>query len=116
MKNSISPSDVLHGFLRKVRIAHHIRGRVRLRLDASADYLDVPKAEARAFQSLLDRTPGVRSVQVNLLARSCIVHYDPEIIPERAWSDLLDGRVSDAAEILEHILRDTYVEIGNAKP
>ncbi|MHB1375572.1 MAG: hypothetical protein ACYC5W_12025 [Thauera sp.] len=109
------PFHELRGFLRDVRIAHHIRGRIRLKLDASAVSIDLPKLEARAFQSLLDRSPGVRSVQVNLLARSCTVHYDPEVIPERAWGDLLAGVASEAARILECILSDAYVEIGDAE-
>ncbi|ENO78479.1 HMA2 domain-containing protein [Thauera mechernichensis] len=108
--------EELRAFLREVRIAHHIRGRIRLKVEAAAVSIDFPRERAQVFQSLLDHIPGVRSVQVNLLARSCTVQYDPALIPERAWSDLLDGRVSDAAAILERILRDTYVEIGNAKP
>lgn len=115
MKKSTSPADVLPGILREVRIAHHIRGRIRLKLDPSVSYLDVPKVEAGAFHSLLNRTPGVRSVQVNLLARACIVQYDPEIIPERAWVDLLGGVTSEAAGILERILRNAYMEISHAK-
>lgn len=107
--------EELRSFLDDVRIAHHIRGRIRLKLENRAVSVDVPRAQARAFQSLLDRAPGIDSVQVNLLARSCTVHYDPIVIPERAWADLLGGTASDAADILERILRDTYLEIGNAE-
>ncbi|MBP6725678.1 MAG: heavy-metal-associated domain-containing protein [Thauera sp.] len=107
--------EELRGFLRDVRIAHHIRGRIRLKVEADIASIDFPRERARAFQSLLERIPGVRSVEVNLLARSCTVQYDPALIPERAWCDLLDGRVSAAAAILERILHDTYLEIGNAK-
>ncbi|NUQ50424.1 MAG: heavy-metal-associated domain-containing protein [Phycisphaerae bacterium] len=106
----------LRGFLREVRIAHHIRGRIRLKLDGRAVAIEVPRVEASAFQALLDRTPGVRSVQVNLLARSCTVHYDPEVIPERAWGDFLAGAASEAAAVLERILHDRYREIGDAEP
>jgi hypothetical protein len=55
-------------------------------------------------------------VQVNLLARSCTVHYDPEVIPERAWGDFLAGAASEAAAVLERILHDRYREIGDAEP
>ncbi|TXH92211.1 cation transporter [Thauera aminoaromatica] len=105
----------LRGFLRDVRIAHHIRGRIRLKLDGRAVSIDVPRVEAGAFQTLLDRTPGVHSVQVNLLARSCTVHYDPEVIPEHAWGDFLAGAASEGASVLERILHDSYREIGNAE-
>ena len=107
--------EELRSFLRDVRIAHHIRGRIRLKVEADVTLIDFPREHVRTFQSLLDRIPAVRSVQVNLLARSCTVQYDPELIPERAWSDLLNGTMSEAAAILERILHDAYMEIGNAK-
>jgi hypothetical protein len=115
LENPMPDFEELLGFLDDVRIAHHIRGRIRLKLELSAVSVEVPRVPARAFQSVLDRTPGIASVQVNLLARSCTVHYDPAQIPAQAWSDLLGGVASDAAATLERILRDTYVEIGNAK-
>lgn len=49
----------LRGFLRDVRIAHHIRGRIRLKLDGRGGAIDLPKVEAGAFQSLPDRTLGL---------------------------------------------------------
>ena len=107
--------EELRIFLRDVHIAHHIRGRIRLKLASHSVSIDVPRAQAREFQGLLDRIPGVASVQVNLLARSCTVHYDPAVIPERAWIDLLNDVESDAAAILERILHDAYLEAGNAK-
>ncbi|MFT3717438.1 heavy-metal-associated domain-containing protein [Pseudorhodoferax sp.] len=107
--------EELRVFLRDLHIAHHIRGRIRLKLDTRPVSMDVPRAQARGFQAVLDHIPGVASVQVNLLARSCTVHYDPKVIPERAWGDLLDGVDSDAAAILERILHDAYLEVVNAK-
>lgn len=107
--------EELRALLRDVRIAHHVRGRIRLRLEPGAVAIGFPRERARSFQALLDRIPGVRSVELNLLARSCTVHYDPAHIPERAWGDLLDGTLSDAAAMLERILYDRYLEFGNAE-
>ena len=80
-------------------------------------FTDEPDVEdqARAALNVLRTTPGVRSVQVNLLALSCTVHYDPEVIPEHAWGDFLAGAASEAAAVLERILHDSYREIGNAE-
>ncbi len=108
--------EELRRYLRDVRIVHHIRGRIRLKLEFRVRAPDFPHARTRGLQPLLDRIPGVRSVELNLLARSCTVHYDAAHIPERAWRDLLDGTESDAAAILERILHATYLEFGNAGP
>lgn len=92
-------------FTGRLRIAHHIPGRIRLKLDAS-----VPKAEvddiarAKWMKKVFGDTPGIRSVSLNLLARSCTVEYDSQIIPAAAWSDLLRGTRSPAAEVLLNIL------------
>jgi uncharacterized circularly permuted ATP-grasp superfamily protein len=59
--------------------------------------------------------PGVRSVRVNALARSCLVEYDPSVIPDQAWKDFIAGRSSSSADILKQILRDIYQEIIHAK-
>ena len=103
--------EELRRYLHNIRIAHHICGRIRLKLVVRPVSLELSRTQARAFQTLLATTPGVRSVDINVLARSCTVHYDPSVIPESAWSDLLSSTASDAAGILKSILYDTYQEI-----
>lgn len=107
--------DELRNKLADVRIAHHIRGRIRLKLEANQAAAELSGQQTRQFQAILDRIPGFHSVRVNLLARSCAVEYDPAVIPFQAWNDFLAGTDSDAASILEEILRKTYQEIINAK-
>ncbi|ATE61090.1 heavy-metal-associated domain-containing protein [Thauera sinica] len=107
--------DELRGGLAGVRIAHHIRGRVRLKLEPQEAAFELPDRRVRAFQDILDRIPGVHAVQLNLLARSCTVRYDPDVIPMQAWGDFMAGVDSGAAEILERILHDAWREIRNAE-
>ncbi|THF65463.1 cation transporter [Pseudothauera nasutitermitis] len=108
--------EELRAFLNSVRIAHHIRGRIRLKLQGGVPgAVELSGAQARAFQSVLDRLPGIQSVQTNLLARSCTVIYDTDVISERAWGDFLSGIQSEPAGRLERILRDAYQEIADAQ-
>lgn len=99
-----------------VHIAHHIRGRIRLKLGTGPAAVEFPRDRIRRFQAVLDRIPGVHGVRVNLLARSCIVDYNPAVIPFEAWDEFLSGIGSPAAGVLERILRDTYRELMNAEP
>jgi len=103
--------EELRGSLVYIRIAHHIEGRIRLKLASGPESLSGQGRQARQFQSILDRTPGVHAVRVNLLARSCTVEYDPQVIPVEAWGDFLTGVESPAAAILEQILREIHREI-----
>ncbi len=82
-----------------LRIAHHVPGRVRLKLDGggpSAAMLDGAKRFIRAAGG----APGIRSVNLNALARSCVVEYDPKIISPAAWRDLVGGHESADADAL----------------
>ncbi|CAO3432938.1 HMA2 domain-containing protein [Azospirillum doebereinerae] len=84
-------------FVSLLSIAHHIPGRVRLKLAAKdADVADLV-VQAKRFGRSITEAPGIRSVNVNLLARSCVVEYDADRIPPAAWADLLTGTPSDAA-------------------
>lgn len=88
-------------FAAHLSVAHHIPGRIRLKLAASAG--TAPKEaveEAMRFSRTVTEVPGIRSVSLNPLARSCVVEYDPARIPPRAWQDLIDGAVSDASAAL----------------
>ncbi|MDO8607414.1 MAG: cation transporter [Phaeospirillum sp.] len=84
-------------FARQARIAHHIPGRVRLKLEGKADGA---AADVRHFVDAASRTSGIRSVNVNLLARSCVVEYDTALISPSAWQDIVDGTRSPHAEQL----------------
>jgi len=79
-----------------LRIAHHIPGRIRLKLAGEGGMGDVV-AEVKRFVSTASSAPGIRSVSLNLLARSCLVEYDPAEIAPTAWTDLIAGTRSDQA-------------------
>ncbi|MFC0712000.1 HMA2 domain-containing protein [Azorhizophilus paspali] len=107
----IPPFDELRDYLAHIRIVHHIHGRIRLKLVSGYESLAGRSRQARRFQSILDRTPGIHSVRVNPLARSCSVEYDPQVIPAEAWGDFLAGVDSPAAVALEQLLREIHGEI-----
>lgn len=107
--------EYFHRFARYLRVAHHIPGRIRLKLDVDPD-LDQARleavADARRFGRVLDDVPGIRSVKINLLARSCTLEYDRHVIPAAAWPDFLEGVRSPAAETLLRIVATKYRELA----
>lgn len=108
--------EVFRRFVQHVRIVHHIPGRVRFKLlDLALD--EEGKAllgQAKQFEHALDGIQGVKSIRLNLLARSCTVEYDKAVIPQDAWQDVLEGAESAAAESLLGILRTRYRELTQA--
>jgi hypothetical protein len=83
-----------------IRIAHHIPGRIRFKLNQADARIQQLAGQAGHFGAVWQGVPGIRSAKLNLLARSCTVEYDPQLIPFQAWPDLLDGVRSDAAQRL----------------
>lgn len=84
-----------------LRIAHHIPGRVRLKLNVAAvgemtEIIAVAKNFGRSFEN----APGIRSVSVNPAALSCVVEYDPGRIPPAEWEALVKGAPSMVAALL----------------
>lgn len=107
--------EQLQAFTAHLRIAHHIPGRIRLKLvsEPNEELLKLVE-EARRFGRALGDIPGVRSVSLNVLARSCTVEYDAKAIPAQAWPDLLSGVRSPAAEILMGVIVAKYRELSGA--
>lgn len=93
----------LEGLVCRLRIAHHVPGRVRFKLDDGAGHAGA-LAEAHAFVQSLDAIEGISAIKLNPLARSCTVEYDPSRIPPTAWKDLVGGVASPEADRLAGIL------------
>ncbi|TJZ79184.1 cation transporter [Chitiniphilus eburneus] len=114
----MNATELFTRFAASVQIAHHIPGRIRLKLapvtldDAERSTL----AQAKGFQRVLDDIPGIRGIRLNPLARSCTVDYDASVIPPSAWGDLLEGVNSPAAGVLMTIIVDRYAEATRAQP
>lgn len=96
-----SAADVIASWAPHLHIAHQVPGRIRLRLDPTlAGAPALRGAGPDALQRVLGDASGLQSVRLNPLARSCVIEYDKNAIPDAAWPDLLAGRDTAAARIL----------------
>lgn len=102
MKTQASASlDLLPFAAACLAVAHHIPGRIRLKLALSAEKsIGAMLENVKALGDALDKSPAIRSVNLNLLAKSCTIEYDPERIAPGAWQDLVSGVKSPAVEAL----------------
>lgn len=68
--------EIVEGLRKHLSVVHHVPGRVRLKFeDALANH---PWAERLPDE--VRTLPGVRSIRVNILARSIVVEYDRAVI------------------------------------
>ena len=86
--------------LAALEVAHHIPGRLRLKL-AQRPTVNAPSlGEVQQFVAQIGRAEGIRRVTLNPLARSCTVEYQHATIPAAAWHDLLGGKEGVASDHL----------------
>lgn len=104
-QRGIDPGRLVVDLAACLRIAHQISGRVRLKLAPGAlTHPALTQGGGTRLTQALAAIPGVRGIQLNLLAHSCVVEYDSRAIPDAAWPDLLAGRRSAAADTLLGLL------------
>lgn len=93
--NSYKLSDLLQ----LLGIAHHIPGRIRLKV------LSVEQAQARGlglddverFLSALRQIEGIQSVKLNTVSLSCVIDYNTEVVSHDTWSAMLSVDVEHSA-------------------
>lgn len=87
------------GLRRFVSIAHHVPGRVRLKLDIKA-LAHLPKVDPGPFVDLVARIPGVKATRLNPAALSVVVDYDTRLLAAPVWERLLAAGPQEVEQIL----------------
>lgn len=111
------PGVVLAHFARYLTIAHQVPGRIRLKLGKGAlNGVSFEGADSKSdtITAALKRIRGIRNISWNLLARSCTIEYDPAIIPNAAWADLLAGTDTPASQTLRTIMNEAHEQLRHA--
>ncbi|WP_069187549.1 heavy-metal-associated domain-containing protein [Pararhodospirillum photometricum] len=90
-----------------VTIAHHILGRVRLKIGLGALGVVAGRDQGKARFSLTDLSTfvGIESVRLNSAAQSAIVTYDPAVIPEAFWRECLSVPEDQLGPLIAATLR-----------
>ncbi len=105
-KKSMEAWKIVQQFAPYTRIVHHIAGRIRLKLlDGAPAAEKIAALSPERVRAALETIPGVRQVSFNLLARSCTLEYDPQVIPHDTFPDLIAGRETPGAQALLAALR-----------
>ncbi|MFT3688656.1 hypothetical protein [Paenirhodobacter sp.] len=87
---------------RHIGVAHHVPGRIRLKL-APAALAEVQGVAVGPFLDLLKHLP-VHVARVNAAALSVVVEYDPRVVPASDWTTLLRGDAAQALAVLDRHL------------
>lgn len=92
----------LAGLLPHLRVVHHVRGRLRVRLQAglTSGLAQWPNA---APESWLARLPGITALHWNKVAASLVIEYDARRIPPQWWERLLHARRETLPALLAEV-------------
>lgn len=86
-----------------LRIAHHVPGRLRIRF-APAVLKTAPEIADNQALDTLESMPGVKKVQLRLMAASLLIEYDPKAMPSETWETILSGPEREARALLERYM------------
>jgi drug/metabolite transporter superfamily protein YnfA len=97
------PDPALFLSLRKhIRIAHHIPGRIRLRIGAEA-VTAAQGVDDDLFDRVLAAIGGIDDVRVNAMAGSAVISYQPEKIRPDWWETLIHGEDEESVDLLRRL-------------
>lgn len=82
------------------RIVHHLPGRIRLRVDP-VGFKKAQAAQTEPLDTVLGRVSGIQRTEINPVAGSVVIHYDPAKLPPVLWDDLLAGTGAAARSALD---------------
>ena len=100
--NTIDLSPFL-ALRRHLVIAHHIPGRIRLRV-GPAVLREAGRVDPAVLDRILGAVRGIEDVRVNAAAGSAVVSYRPEVIEPGWWEVLVRGEDAAAIELLDRLL------------
>lgn len=95
--------DTLLALRAHVHIAHHVRGRIRLRI-APTLARNTAQIDRKQVEQALRAIDGIGAVRVNPAAGSVVVEYAPDRITPETWVALLKGDPQEARIRLESLL------------
>ena len=81
-----------------LEIAHHIPGRIRLRIRLTG----LSALSRVDLQDIASAIPGIHSVRVNAAARSAVIEYDSTQISPDTWNKL--GQLGSNPELKQEIV------------
>lgn len=91
--------DTICHLLKKVQVAHHIPGRIRLKLNGQLS--SSVTEPAPDLHSRLSALPSITDVRINALARSATITYKADEQIVGCFESLRDGDVNPLINYLE---------------
>ena len=91
----------------KVEIAHHIPGRIRLKIMLSG----LGAIKGVDLNGIVGAIPGIFNYRINAFARSAVIKYDQEQLPYDLWESIVEaGNGSEITAEVEDRLRILFNE------
>lgn len=81
-----------------ISVAHHVDGRIRLKVDPAV----MKDPVSKKLNDISSNLPGVLDTRVNIMAKSVVIRYDPNIIDPVTFEKLITTKDADTCkEILQ---------------
>ena len=100
---SVPDLDTLLALRGHVHVAHHVPGRIRLRITPTL-VKSAWRVDRDRIEQALRSIRGIGGVRINPAAGSVVVEYVPSRVAPETWDVLLTGDEGEARERLQSLL------------
>jgi hypothetical protein len=109
--------DRLMDLAAQTGIAHHIPGRIRLKVKLSG----LPLVQGLEAADLTKYFIGILDARTNAAARSILISYDERVIPPHLWEHMINGKKDPSIrqsvkEQLERLSRPELEQCSTKQP
>lgn len=87
-----------------LHVAHHIPGRIRLRVKAALFRELGDDVDTKVLDEILKTVEAIKDVRVNAIAGSVVVSYDSDRLKPVWWETLINGEDSKAVALLKQLM------------
>lgn len=88
---------------RHLKIAHHIPGRIRLKVGSTV-FEELDTIDPSVFDRILHAIDGITDVRINKAAGSVIIAYAADTVDPDSWQTLINGEDDDARLLMTNLL------------
>jgi hypothetical protein len=102
----ITPQQLID-FSSYLSIIHHIKGRIRLRVNPEIKKLNNSNMTLETIESIPKSIEGIHDVKINKIVGSVTITYDATIFPDELWVNLIEQKnLEHITSILNKLIKE----------
>lgn len=96
-----------------LKIAHHVAGRIRLRVAASL-FKDISSVDKNKLNRMMEAIDGIKQIRINKAAATIVIYYACDVLKPAWWDALINDDEHTAVELLDRLMTTNLAQVIEA--